>query len=591
MIKELSDLGKILRKQNEEGKIIHDALKDEPISIDLIIKKDGSFYKFETIEKIWRPAEAITAKKGKARLLLDKAEEVLGYGGDEKKHEWFIKKLADYSYLDILKPVFDFYYTNKASGVKKALSEFESQVDEKERNGNIAFRIVNDDSRVHEKKKVYEAIIEAYENNKKSKLGSSKITCSICGEKNHPVEDVPHGMIKGVPDGQPSGCALVSYNENAFESYDLTGNLNSKICTGCARTYVEGLNWLMSNGETQTILAKNKKEKKIFKYTNRKNFGADTAIVFWTKNNQQVSELDLFDNPDTGAVANLIESVFGGDQKKAKYVDPDRFYSCTLSGSAARIAVRDWIEMNLDDMKKAIARWFEDIKIQAWGEIYYSPLYSMANCAQNEKSDNKTTVSRISAHLWRSSLKGTAPPLWILTAVLKRIRIIENVDGGGTKESITPERAALIRLIINRNYKGGSMVSEKLDDNNYSPPYVCGRIFSVLESIQRAALGKDINAGIRERFFSFASTNPSSAFGRLMRLSQNHLTKLKTEKAGLAVVLDRELQELFSKIKEFPAIFSLEEQGQFAIGYYHQKQDTWQKAKNSAEMKSATEEI
>jgi len=135
------------------------------------------------------------------------------------------------------------------------------------------------------------------------------------------------------------------------------------------------------------------------------------------------------------------------------------------------------------------------------------------------------------------------------------------------------------------------MLSEKLDDNNYSPPYVCGRIFSVLESIQRAALGKDINAGIRERFFSFASTNPSSAFGRLMRLSQNHLTKLKTEKAGLAVVLDRELQELFSKIKEFPVIFSLEEQGQFAIGYYHQKQDTWQKAKNSAEMKSATEEI
>jgi len=128
MIKELSDLGKILRKQNEEGKIIHDALKDEPISIDLIIKKDGSFYKFETIEKIWRPAEAITAKKGKARLLLDKAEEVLGYGEDGKKHELFIRKLTDYSYLDILKPVFDFIIPIRKAVLKKPCQSLKAKL-------------------------------------------------------------------------------------------------------------------------------------------------------------------------------------------------------------------------------------------------------------------------------------------------------------------------------------------------------------------------------------------------------------------------------------------------------------------------------
>ncbi len=175
----------------------------------------------------------------------------------------------------------------------------------------------------------------------------------------------------------------------------------------------------------------------------------------------------------------------------------------------------------------------------------------------NEKSDNKTTTSRIAAYLWKSSLKETAPPLWILTAVLKRVRVIENTEESGKKESITPDRAALIRLILNRNNKGGSMLSEKLDAENCSPPYICGRIFAVLESIQRAALGKDINAGIRERFFTFASTSPSSAFGRLMRLSQNHLTKLKNEKAGLAVILDRELQELLAQIHDFPAIFGM----------------------------------
>ncbi|HOF19867.1 MAG TPA: type I-C CRISPR-associated protein Cas8c/Csd1, partial [Bacteroidales bacterium] len=67
MIRELAEFGKRIRTG-------HDALKDEPISIDLIINEDGSFNSFSIIEKIVRPAEAITAKKGKARLLLDKAE-------------------------------------------------------------------------------------------------------------------------------------------------------------------------------------------------------------------------------------------------------------------------------------------------------------------------------------------------------------------------------------------------------------------------------------------------------------------------------------------------------------------------------------
>jgi len=129
-------------------------------------------------------------------------------------------------------------------------------------------------------------------------------------------------------------------------------------------------------------------------------------------------------------------------------------------------------------------------------------------------------------------------------------------------------------------------MQEKLDVGNRTAAYTCGRIFAVLESVQRAALGKDINAGIRERFFAFASTNPSAAFGRLMKLSQNHLTKLKGEKPGLAVVLDKELQALFKNIDAFQAVFSLEEQGQFSIGYYHQKEHQF----NKTELKETVEE-
>jgi CRISPR-associated protein Csd1 len=129
-------------------------------------------------------------------------------------------------------------------------------------------------------------------------------------------------------------------------------------------------------------------------------------------------------------------------------------------------------------------------------------------------------------------------------------------------------------------------MQEKLDKHSTDIAYRCGRLFAVLESIQRAALGKNINAGIRERFFTSASTTPATAFGRLMKMSQHHLSKVRTEKPGLAVVLDKELQALCAEIPNFPAIFTLEDQGRFALGYYHQKQEQYGKS----ELKEITEE-
>ena len=132
------------------------------------------------------------------------------------------------------------------------------------------------------------------------------------------------------------------------------------------------------------------------------------------------------------------------------------------------------------------------------------------------------------------------------------------------------------------------MVQERLTQSDKPVAYVCGQIFSVLESVQQAALGKDVNAGIRERYFTFALTTPSAAFGRLFNLNSKHFTKLKGEKPGLAVVLDKKLQKLCEgiEIKNFPVTFTLEEQGQFAVGYYHQKQAQF----NRTELRETVEE-
>lgn len=597
MIKELAEFGKRIRTDIDN---LEDALEFEHIDLIVEISKEGTFKNIYATEKDTRVEDVIRTEdagrtSGKLpRLLVDNAQYVLGFPENKKRsiecNQKFVKKLNGYSNIKDLEPVFEFY--KKESGLKAAYEDFSfkvknKQIDEK---GNIAFLISDDNKFLHENTNVYQAIIEKYKNEEALRKGTDNMKCSVCGETDYRANNVSvHGVIKRVPDGQPAGCSLISYNADSFESYGFKGNDNSTICTHCIKNYIIGLNWLLNNG-SEVLSEKNGKTKPKFVPTNRKNFGSDTAMVFWTREPEALDEMNWFDKPDAGRVANLIESVASAKNKVATNLQTNLFYSLTLSGAAARIAIRDWIEISLDEYKQNIAKWFEDTAIRAYGEKRYFPLYVLARAGHNTKSDSDPTNSRIATQLWNAALKNTVPSLWILSAVLKRIRFVEQTADGQPKDSVTPERAALIRFVLNRNNKnGGYMIKEQNDPNDKSSAIVCGKIFAVMESIQRAALGKEINAGIRERFFSFVSTSPAPAFGRLMKLSQNHISKLKHEKPGLAIILDKQLQELCSLLNVFPPIFSLEEQGQFALGYYHQKQEDYDNYKNNKEMQSLIE--
>lgn len=109
-----------------------------------------------------------------------------------------------------------------------------------------------------------------------------------------------------------------------------------------------------------------------------------------------------------------------------------------------------------------------------------------------------------------------------------------------------------------------------LDPQHAKPGYQCGRLLAVLESIQRAAL-PGINTTITDRFFGTASTAPASVFSRLIRGAQAHLGKLRRDRPGTYEALERKLEEINALLSTFPKVLFLEEQGYFALGYYHQK--------------------
>ncbi len=111
-----------------------------------------------------------------------------------------------------------------------------------------------------------------------------------------------------------------------------------------------------------------------------------------------------------------------------------------------------------------------------------------------------------------------------------------------------------------------------LDRENKAPAYLLGRLFAVLEKAQTDALG-NISATIKDRFFGAASATPRVVFPQLLRLAQHHI-----EKAEYGRRSDRQIEEILNDLQEFPAHLTMDEQGLFTIGYYHQRRDFFTKA-------------
>jgi CRISPR-associated protein Csd1 len=116
-----------------------------------------------------------------------------------------------------------------------------------------------------------------------------------------------------------------------------------------------------------------------------------------------------------------------------------------------------------------------------------------------------------------------------------------------------------------------------LDEKNTNTGYRLGRLFAVLERIQELA-NPGINATIRDRFYASASSIPVTAFPHLMKLKNHHLSKL--ENRGQIIYLEKWIGQIMDGIDKFPAHLSLDDQGRFSIGYYHQRQAFFIKSEN-----------
>ncbi len=116
-----------------------------------------------------------------------------------------------------------------------------------------------------------------------------------------------------------------------------------------------------------------------------------------------------------------------------------------------------------------------------------------------------------------------------------------------------------------------------LDKESKNVAYRLGRLFAVLEEAQKDAVPQ-ANTTIKDRYYGSASATPRVVFPQLLRLAQHHI-----QKGHFGMRYDKMIEEIMSGLSEFPAHLALDDQGMFAIGYYHQRQAFYKKSSNEKE--------
>ena len=396
----------------------------------------------------------------------------------------------------------------------------------------------------------------------------NKQRCLVTGEPDD-IELI-HAKIKGVWGGQTAGGAIVSVNFPAAESFGKTQGTVSPVGKQAASAFAKALN---------TMLAKGSK--------NRMQVG-DASTVAWASKETDfegwfISALGESpkDNPDEGvnAVHAIYKSIengaFCGDTEEDG--KPPKFYVLGLAPNAARISIRFWIVDTVETIAKRIKQHFDDLRIDIPPKQpeYLSLFRLLVSTAVQGKPEN--IPPNLAGETMRAILEGLPYPATLLNAVIRRIC---------AERDVSYPRAAMIKAFLNRYHRFNKHnpqfkeLTVSLDKENPNPGYRLGRLFAVLEKIQETAL-PGLNATIRDRFYAAASGTPASVFSNLIRLKNHHLSKM--EHLGLRVNFEKMLGEIISGIeKEFPSHLSLHDQGCFAIGYYHQRQDFFTKKKGDA---------
>jgi len=436
---------------------------------------------------------------------------------------------------------------------------------------NIVFRLDGEMEFIHDRA----AAKVVWKNLRKSESKGSVGRCLVTGDSS-PLARL-HPSIKGFVS---TGSSIVSFNDDAYLSYGGSlRKLRSKskendcsasapISEAAAFAYTTALNHLLRKGSRQRLKL------------------GDTTVVFWAEassSNRDQTAVTCFSdllNPsatDASESEKLRPMLVALSQGRAlQDLDPNledeaRIYVLGLAPNKARLSIRFWETDSLHTFAECLAQHYRDLELRPlpWKTEPSVWRLLLETVPHREGSQPKSDdiPPQLAGEMIRAILTGRRYPVSLLSNLIMRMR----ADG-----DISPLRVALCKAVLVRDARTANKTTQKeipmaLDLDNTDPGYLLGRLFATLENIQQSALGRDINATIRDRYYGAASATPASIFPVLVRNAQHHLGRLRKDRRGAAVNLEKQINEIVDKLPpNFPKSLRIEAQGRFAIGYYHQ---------------------
>ena len=467
----------------------------------------------------------------------------------DKQHAAFRQRLLDLPEAvrsDVGIQAIDAFY---AAGGAVLLDKEPAWTEILETNPNLTFRLYPDNDLVCQR-----LVVAAASASSEAEDGAeaNQGICLVTGERLE-IQRI-HSSIKGVKGAKTTGADIVSFNERAYESYGKTKRQgeNAPIGVVAAFAYTTALNHLLD-------------------YQTRQRFQVgDASTVFWAQKGGLAIEEgfgDVFndpaeDDPDarTDRIRSLLGSVRSGQFDGGE--GQDKFYVLGLAPNSARLSVRFWHASTVSEIGQRIRDWFDDLHIdRRLNDPEFPSLYRLLkDCAALR--DVKNIPPNLGGDVMRAVLSGGAYPVSWLNAAIIRCR---------AEQEVSYLRAAAIKACFNRSKRNSDSsfiqeFSEMLDPANVNPAYLLGRLFSVLERVQEKAVNP--KSTIRDRYYGAASSTPAAVFTTLFRLKNHHLSKLDEREAKY---FERLIGEIMDGLADFPKHLVLQDQGRFALGYYHQR--------------------
>lgn len=428
-------------------------------------------------------------------------------------------------------------------------------------------RFLHDDQHLMEAWERYLAAASGEKSNNKEQM------CLITGERT-PMNQIArlHPNMKNVIGAQSSGAALVSFNIPSFCSYGRDQSYNAPTSQKAAEGYGYALNKLLADPEHRVRMN-------------------DTTVVFWVQSAEEDAQqflTSLFQegqddggeaSPDEDSIRSRVKAAVNRIQQGQRFTDTfadididTQFYVLGISPNAARLSVRFWHTGTLGELGERVWQHYEDLSIDG---LKRTPTIRELLREITVGHEWKNIPPNMEGQMLRAILLGFPYSRAIFAQLINRIRS-EADDPKKRLYKIGTIRAAMIKAYLIRSARmNGNTCKEgeltmSLNEQSTSIPYHLGRLFACLEKAQADAQGRELNSTIRDRFWGSASATPSTVFPRLLSLSQHHITK--DEKWGR--VNDQRIEKVMASLPErFPKRLSLEEQGMFALGYYHQRQN------------------